>query len=96
MVAPLAPMVVNGVIFAAASGEYRPGDSAVSDAERAKRWIPAVLYGLDAATGKEIWSSGGTMAAFAHGTGLASSPGQVYLTTSDNVIYAFGMPYERQ
>jgi outer membrane protein assembly factor BamB len=96
MVAPLPPIVVNGVIFAASSGEYAPGDPAVSTAERARRSSPAVLYALDAATGKEIWNSGNTMTAFAHGTGLSSSPGQVYLATSDNMIYAFGMPYERQ
>jgi outer membrane protein assembly factor BamB len=96
MVSPLPPIVVNGVIFAASSGEYAPGDPSVSNAERARRSSPAVLYAVDAATGKEIWNSGTTMTAFAHGTGLSSSPGQVYLATSDNVIYAFGMPYERQ
>ena len=96
MVAPLPPIVVNGIVYAAASGEFAPGDAAVSNAERAKRSSPAVLYALDGATGKEIWNSGKTMAAFVHGTGLSSSPGQVYLTTSDNVMYAFGMPYERQ
>lgn len=96
MVAPLPPIVVNGIVYAAASGEFAPGDAAVSNAERAKRSSPAVLYALDGDTGKEIWNSGKTMAAFVHGTGLSSSPGQVYLTTSDNVMYAFGMPYERQ
>jgi outer membrane protein assembly factor BamB len=96
MIAPLPPMVVNGVIFAASSGEYNPGDPAVSNADRARRSSPAVLYALDASTGKEIWNSGSTMTAFAHGTGLSSSPGQVYLATSDNTVYAFGMPYERQ
>jgi len=96
MLAPLPPMVVNGVIYAASSGEYNPGDPALGNADRARRSSPAVLYALDAATGKEIWNSGSTMTAFAHGTGLSSSPGQVYLATSDNTVYAFGMPYERQ
>ena len=96
MIAPLPPIVVNGVIYAASSGEYNPGDPAVSNADRARRSSPAVLYALDAATGKDMWNSGSTMTAFAHGTGLSSSPGQVYLATSDNTVYAFGMPYERQ
>jgi outer membrane protein assembly factor BamB len=96
MIAPLPPIVVNGVIYAAASGEYNPQDPAVSNADRARRSSPAVLYALDATTGKDIWNSGSTMTAFAHGTGLSSSPGQVYLATSDNMVYAFGMPYERQ
>jgi outer membrane protein assembly factor BamB len=68
----------------------------VSNADRVRRSSPAVLYALEASTGKDIWNSGSTMTAFAHGTGLSSSPGQVYLATSDNTVYAFGMPYERQ
>jgi outer membrane protein assembly factor BamB len=96
MIAPLPPIVVNGVIYAASSGEYNPGDPAVSNADRARRSSPAVLYALDATTGKDMWNSGSMMTAFAHGTGLSSSPGQVYLATSDNTVYAFGMPYERQ
>jgi outer membrane protein assembly factor BamB len=96
MIAPLPPIVVNGVIYAASSGEYNPQDPAVSNADRARRSLPAVLYALDATTGKDMWNSGSTMTAFAHGTGLSSSPGQVYLATSDNTVYAFGMPYERQ
>jgi outer membrane protein assembly factor BamB len=96
MVAPLPPIIVNGVIYAAASGEHDPGDATVDSAERAKRSSPAVLYALDATTGAEIWNSGGTVTSFMHGTGLSSSPGQVYLATSDNTVYAFGMPYERQ
>jgi outer membrane protein assembly factor BamB len=96
MAAPLPPIIVNGIIFAVASGEYQPGDSMLSDADRAKRSSPAVLYALDAATGKEIWNSGKTVTSFMHGTGLSSSPGQVYLATPDNTVYTFGMPYERQ
>jgi outer membrane protein assembly factor BamB len=96
MAAPLTPIVVNGVIFAVASGEYRPGDTTVSNAERAQRSSAAVLYALDATTGREVWSSGRTVTSFMHGTGLSSSPGQVYLATPDSLVYAFGMPYERQ
>jgi len=96
MIAPLPPMVVNGVIFAVASGEYHPGDAAIGNSDRTARSSPAVLYALDATTGKEIWNSGMAMTSFAHGTGLSSSPGQVYLATSDGIVYAFGMPWERQ
>ena len=96
MVAPLTPIIVNGVIYALASGEFNPGDANVSAADRAKRSTHAILYALDAETGKELWNSGNTITTYAHGTGLSSSPGQVYLATSDNTVYAFGMPYERQ
>ena len=61
--------------------------------ERAKRSKPAVLYALDAATGKEIWSSGTAITSFAR-AGLSAGGGQVYLVTYDNTLYAFGIPME--
>jgi outer membrane protein assembly factor BamB len=91
--APLAPIVLNGVVFATASGEYRGNQANLSAAERAKRATPAVLYALDAATGKELWSSGSTVTSFAR-AGLAAGGGQVYLVTYDNTLYAFGIPLE--
>jgi hypothetical protein len=81
LAAPLAPVVVNGMVFAVASGEHRPaGPMAV--AQRAQRSTPAVLYLLDAATGKELWNSGKTITSFATG-GLAAGGGQVYVVTND-------------
>ena len=91
--APLAPIVVNGLVFAAASGEYRGTEPNLSAAERAKRSTPAVLYALDAATGKELWSSGTTITSFAR-AGLSAGGGQLYLVTYDNTLYAFGIPLE--
>ena len=90
---PLAPIVVNGIVFAAASGQYYGPDAGLSAAERAKRSTPAVLYALDPATGKELWSSGSTITSFAR-AGLAAGGGQVYLVTYDNTLYAFGIPLE--
>ena len=91
--APLAPIVVNGLVFAAASGEYRGPESDLPAAERAKRSKPAVLYALDPATGKDIWSSGTAITSFAR-AGLAAGGGQLYLVTYDNTFYAFGIPLE--
>jgi outer membrane protein assembly factor BamB len=91
--APLAPIVLNGIVFAAASGEYRGTEADLPAAERAKRSTPAVLYALDAATGKELWSSGTTITSFAR-AGLSAGGGQVYLVTYDNTLYAFGIPLE--
>jgi outer membrane protein assembly factor BamB len=93
LAAPLAPIVVNGIVFAAASGEYGGGEPNLPATERAKRSTPAVLYALDAATGKELWSSGTTITSFAR-AGLAAGGGQVYLVTYDNTLYAFGIPLE--
>jgi hypothetical protein len=91
LAAPLAPIVLNGVVFAASSGEAR--DAGLSAAERVKRSKPAVLYALDGATGKELWSSGSTITSFAR-AGLSAGGGQVYLVTHDNTLYAFGIPLE--
>jgi outer membrane protein assembly factor BamB len=91
--APLAPIVVNGIVFAAASGQHRGTEPTLSAAERARRSTPAVLYALDAATGKELWSSGTTITSFAR-AGLAAGGGQLYLVTYDNTLYAFGIPLE--
>lgn len=91
--APLAPIVVNGIVFAVSSGEYRGSEADLPAADRAKRSKPAVLYALDAATGKELWSSGTAITSFAR-AGLAAGGGQLYLVTFDNTLYAFGIPLE--
>jgi outer membrane protein assembly factor BamB len=92
LTAPLAPIVVNGVVFAASSGEFQ-GGAPKSAKELAERSTPAVLYALDAATGKELWTSGTTMTSFAR-AGLSAGGGQVYVVTYDNTLYAFGIPME--
>src|SRR6185295_5865874 len=65
MVSPAPPTIVNGVVFAIATGEHRSADQQVAVAQRVQRSKPAVLYALDAATGKELWSSGTAIASFA-------------------------------
>ncbi len=79
MPSPLTPMVINGVVFAVASGPPPAG--------------PSVLYALDGATGRELWSSGTAIAGVARG-GLSGESGQVYVGTSDGTLYAFGFPME--
>jgi outer membrane protein assembly factor BamB len=81
MESPLPPIIVNGVVFAAAGGNLQ-------------RSTPAVLYALDGATGKVIWDSGKTITAPAPATGLASGGGTVYLGVHDGALYAFGFPIE--
>lgn len=93
LTSPLAPIVVNGMVFAASSGEYRGTVTQLTSAQRAQRSLPAVLYLLDGATGKQLWSSGTTITSFARG-GLSAAAGQVYLVTYDNHLYAFGIPME--
>lgn len=74
--APRTPIVINGVVFALASGNQT---------------TPAVLYALDPDTGKDIWSSGKTITSFAT-AGLAAGTGQVYVVTYDNTVWSFGIP----
>jgi outer membrane protein assembly factor BamB len=93
LMSPLAPIVVDGMVFAVSSGEYRGGPASLSAAQRAQRSVPAVLHVLDAATGKTMWSSGTKITSFARG-GLSAGGGQVYLVTYDNHVYAFGIPLE--
>jgi outer membrane protein assembly factor BamB len=94
LASPVTPVVVNGVLFAVASGEFS-GSGAQAAAQRAQRSTPAVLYAVDAATGKDLWNSGNTIASFVHGAGPSAGDGQVYVVTHDGTLYAFGMQVER-
>jgi outer membrane protein assembly factor BamB len=90
MVSPLPPMIINGVVFAVSSGEFRSSDLKMTAAQRAQRSTPAVLYAVDSANGKELWNSGKTMTSFIHGGGLSGGSSQIYLGTYDGTFYAFG------
>ena len=92
MVSPLPPMVMNGVVFAVSSGEFRAKDATA--AQRAQKSAKAVLYALDGKTGKELWNSGNTITSFVHSGGLSGAGSQLYLQTYDGTLYAFGFPIE--
>ena len=94
LVSPLTPLVINGVVFAVSSGELRSKDSKMTAAQREKGSVPAVVYALDGATGKELWNSGKTISSFVHGGGLSGGAGQIYLGTHDGTLYSFGFPIE--
>lgn len=94
LASPLAPTIINGVAFVVSSGEFSTTDAKMTAAERARRSKPAVVYALDAATGRELWNSGTTITSFVHGGGISGGMGQIYLGTHDGTIYAFGFPME--
>jgi len=75
------------VVFAVSSGKPRAASGAGA---------PAVLYALNAMTGKELWSSGTTIKAFMPGRALWTSNSQVYVGGNDGAVYAFGFPLERK
>ena len=90
------PVVANGVVFAYGSGENTA--QAFPDVGldfRMERRLPkcthAVLYVLDAQTGRELWSSGEQIATWAHFGGLAVANGRVYINTYDGALYCFGI-----
>ena len=94
MVSPLTPAIVNGVVFALSSGEFRSSDPQLTAAQRAQRSSPAVLYALDAATGKELWNSGSTITSFVHSGGLCGRRRPGVCRRHDGTQYAFGFPME--
>ncbi len=78
--APAPPVVANGLVFG------------LSTSNADKR---ATLYILDAATGKQLFTSGTAVTGSAHpDTGLAVANGRVYFSTTDNTVYSFGIPTE--
>jgi hypothetical protein len=90
------PVIANGVVFAYGSGENTTQaypDRGLNDASplRIKASTHATLYALDAATGRELYSSGDQIESFAHFTGLSVANGRVYLGTYDSVLYCFGL-----
>jgi outer membrane protein assembly factor BamB len=87
LVAPSTPIIVNGVVFALATG--LPPTAGGSGSR-------AVLHAYDGATGKRLWNSGTTMTGFASPGSFWSGLGQVYIGAHDGTVYAFGFNDERR
>jgi outer membrane protein assembly factor BamB len=83
MVSPAAPAITNGLVLGLSTGE--PAKS--------KKGGPAILYVMDAGTGKELYV-GDKAKAYSTG-GLAVANAQIYFTTHDGTLYAYGIPIER-
>ena len=67
---------------------HRPGvpDVGLDDIARSAAFpgsTHAVLYALDAQTGKELWSSGNQITSWNHWSGLSVANGRVYIATFD-------------
>jgi outer membrane protein assembly factor BamB len=98
MVSPSAPVTANGLVFVLSTGLMprlaKNDGPAYSAAEVEKGSKSGVLYILDGATGKELFSSGSDATSFAN-SGLAVANGQIYFTTHDNTLFTYGIPEER-
>jgi len=104
---PDPPVVANGVLFALATGENPQQThvqglmhfnsvqewkkNLLTTEERATGTHPAVLYALDAKTGKLLYQSGAAMKSWVHFSGLAVSNGRVYAVDHSSRIYCFGL-----
>jgi hypothetical protein len=81
------PLVVNGVVFALATGV---------PAAPAGRGMAAILHAYDGATGKRLWNSGKAITTFASPRSLWTGLGQIYIGAQDGTVYAFGFDDERR
>jgi outer membrane protein assembly factor BamB len=88
---PDPPVVANGVVFALSTGENTRQGITMPIAERTGQVTNAILYAFDAATGKELWSSGNQIDSWAHFSGLAVAGGRVYVVTRHSRVYSFGL-----
>jgi outer membrane protein assembly factor BamB len=84
---PSAPLVINGVVFAVATG--RP--AAVNG-----RGTGAVVYGLDGTTGKELWNSGTAVAGHMPPRSFWAANSQIVVTDIGGTVYSFGYVMERR
>ncbi len=93
---PEPPVVVNGMVFALSNGENTQqldssGHILNSHDRASKPSGNAILYALDAATGKELFNSGTAIPEFTHFSGIAVSNGRVFVSTYGSNVYAFGV-----
>ena len=84
---PQPPVIANGVVFALSSGEF-------NRQMNPKNGTHATLYALDAATGKELYSSRNLVTSPAALAGMTVANGRVYFGTTDGTFYTFGMYME--
>ena len=104
---PDPPVVSHGVLFALATGEnprqqhvqgllhYKSvadwKKNLLTTAERGMGTQAAVLYALDAKTGKLLYQSGDAMKTWVHFSGLAVSGGRIYAVDHNSDVYCFGL-----
>jgi len=109
---PDPPVVANGVLFALSTGEnprqqhvqglihYKSVEdwkkNLLTTQQRGSGTHPAVLYALDARTGKLLYESGDSMKSWVHFSGLAVADGRIYAVDYSSRVYCFGLKGERK
>lgn len=96
MVSPDPPVIANGLIFALSTGHAarlaKKNGKPYSEAEKKALAKPAVLYALDAITGRQLYSSGAMVPTAARPNGMAVANARVYFSGDDGLVYCFGLP----
>ena len=87
MHAPDPPVVANGVVYALQTGK----DSTESRSGAKMPIANAVLYALDAETGRQLYSSDKLIDSFTHFSEPVVAGGKIYVCTWDGKLYAFGL-----
>jgi outer membrane protein assembly factor BamB len=100
-------VIANGVVFALSTGENalqtthgavivnNPNLKLLTDAQRGQDTTNAVLYAMDARTGKKLYDSGNSMGSWVHFSGLAVADGRIYAVDHDSRVYCFGLKDEK-
>jgi len=88
MVSPGPATIVNGMVFALSTGTVPSG---TGDPKAQAAGGPAVLYALDALTGKQLYTSGTSVTAPAANNAIAVANGRIYFSAQDNSVYSFGL-----
>jgi outer membrane protein assembly factor BamB len=95
MSVPTPVIVANGMVFAESDGDYAPqfgpSGNLLNTEQRKAKAGHAIVYALDAATGKVLFSSGDTIHGFSHFSAPAVGGGRVYVGTQDGTLYAYGL-----
>jgi outer membrane protein assembly factor BamB len=91
-------LIANDIVFTYASGEDpqqraadAPWDHPNKPGTRIEKSTHAVLYALDAQTGKTLWSSGDQITSWNHFSNLTIANGKIYLGTYDGTMWCFGI-----
>jgi len=88
---PDPPVVANGVVYALQTGENVLQGMGSTAKFRATPITNAVLYALDAETGKQLYSSEKSIDSWTHFSEPVVAGGKVYISTWDGRLYCFAL-----
>ncbi len=95
LISPAPAVIANGMVFALSTGESqrlaKKNGKPYSVAEWQENAQQTTVYAFDAASGKQLYSSGNAIPNHPRATALAVANGRVYFSTHDNAVYCLGL-----